>query len=64
MLRNASAMFQYCMLSIFYDIVEYFLEVFMDDFSMFGDSFSECLHHVGLVLTRCKEKNLTLNWKK
>jgi hypothetical protein len=44
--------------------VERFLEVFMDDFSVFGASFEECLHHLTLVLVRCKEKNLVLNWEK
>jgi hypothetical protein len=33
----------------------------MDDFSVFGSSFEECLHHLTLVLIRCKEKNLVLN---
>jgi hypothetical protein len=36
----------------------------MDDFSVFGSSFQECLHHLTLVLVRCKEKNLVLNWEK
>ena len=36
----------------------------MDDFSIYGDSFDQCLHHLVLVLQRCKEKNLTLNWEK
>jgi hypothetical protein len=36
----------------------------MDDFSIFGSSFGECLHHLTLVLIRCKEKNLVLNWEK
>jgi hypothetical protein len=52
------------MISIFSDMVERFLEVFMDDFSVFGSSFEECLHHLTLVLERCKEKNLVLNWEK
>jgi hypothetical protein len=33
----------------------------MDDFSIFGLSFKECLHRLTLVLVRCKEKNLVLN---
>ena len=49
-LCNAPATFQRCMLSIFSGMVERFLEVFMDDFSIFGDSFSEYLHHLSLVL--------------
>jgi hypothetical protein len=60
-LCNALATFQRCMISIFSDMVERFLEVFMDDFSVFGSSFEECLHHLTLVLVRCKEKNLVLN---
>ncbi|KAH9658353.1 hypothetical protein KPL70_023455 [Citrus sinensis] len=63
-LCNAPATFQRCMLSIFSDMVERFLEVFIDDFSVFGDSFDQCLHYLTLVLQRCIEKNLVLNWEK
>jgi hypothetical protein len=63
-LCNAPATFQRCMINIFSDMVERHLEVFMDDFSVFGSSFEECLHHLTLVLVRCKEKNLVLNWEK
>jgi len=63
-LCNAPATFQRCRISIFSDMVERFLEVFMDDFSVFRSSFEECLHHLTLVLVRCKEKNLILNWEK
>ncbi|KAL6210883.1 hypothetical protein ACLB2K_016113 [Fragaria x ananassa] len=58
------ATFQRCMISIFSDIVEKFIEVFMDDFSVFGDSFDQCLHHLELLLQRCEESNLVLNWEK
>ena len=40
------------------------MEIFMDDFSVFGSSFEKCLQNLALVLQRCKEKNLALNWKK
>jgi len=63
-LCNAPAMFQRCMLSIFSDMVERFLEIFMDDFSVFGDSFDDCLTNLEKVLSRCEEKNLVLNWEK
>ena len=63
-LCSAPTIFQHCMLSFFSDMVEHFLEIFMDDFSIYGDSFDQCLHHLELVLQRCKEKNLTLNWEK
>jgi len=45
-------------------MVERFLKIFMDDFSIYGDSFDQCLRHLKLVLQRCIEKNLTLNWEK
>jgi hypothetical protein len=63
-LCNAPATFQWCMISIFSDMVERFMEIFMDDFSVFGSSFQECLDRLTLVLVRCKEKNLVLNWEK
>ena len=63
-LCNATATFPRCMLSIFSDIVVRFLEVFMDEFSIFGDSFDQYLHHLTLVMHRCIEKNLVLNWEK
>jgi len=42
-LCNALATFQRCMLSIFSDMVKRFLEIFMDNFFVFGDSFDDCL---------------------
>jgi hypothetical protein len=63
-LCNAPATFQRCMLSIFSDMVERFLEIFMDDFSVFGDSFDDYLTNLEKVLNRCEEKNLVLNWEK
>ena len=63
-LCNASATFQRCMMAIFSDMVEYIMEIFMDDFLVFGTSFDHCLHNVSLVLQRCEDKNLVLNWEK
>ena len=63
-LCNAPAIFQRCMLSIFSDMVEHFLDIFMDDFSIFGDSFDDCLTNLEKILNRFEEKNLILNWKK
>ena len=62
-LCNAPATFQRCMLSIFSDMVEHFLEIFMDDFFVFGDSFDDCLTNLKKVLNKCEEKNLVLNWE-
>jgi hypothetical protein len=60
-LCNVPATFQRCMLRIFSDMVERFLEIFMDDFSVFGDSFDDCLANLEKVLSRCEEKNLVMN---
>ncbi|KAM2449745.1 hypothetical protein PS1_019816 [Malus domestica] len=63
-LCNAPATFQRCMMSIFSDYLEKIIEVFMDDFSVFGDSFDGCLHNLSLIFKRCVETNLVLNWEK
>ena len=52
------------MMSIFSDLVEEVMEIFMDDFTVYGSSFEQCLHNLGTVLQRCKDKNLALNWEK
>ena len=52
------------MISIFSDMVEDTSEVFMDNFSVVGDSFERCLSHFSEVLKRCEDFNLVLNWKK
>nr|GEV49239.1 reverse transcriptase domain-containing protein [Tanacetum cinerariifolium] len=63
-LCNAPGMFQRCMMAIFYDMIEKTMEVFMDDFSVFGDSFQSCLSHLEKMLKSCEDTNLCLNWEK
>src|SRR3954464_7112722 len=63
-LCNAPATFQRCMQAIFDDMLEKHMEVFMDDFSVFGKSFDNCLTNLALVLERCQQTNLILNWEK
>ncbi|GKC31690.1 reverse transcriptase domain-containing protein [Tanacetum coccineum] len=63
-LCNAPATFQRCMLAIFHDMIEEFVEVFMDDFSVFGNSFDHCLNNIDKMLQGCKDANLVLNWEK
>ena len=45
-------------------MIENIMEVFMDDFLVYGGSFDNFLNNLGLVLQRCREKNLVLNWEK
>ncbi|GJU15331.1 reverse transcriptase domain-containing protein [Tanacetum coccineum] len=63
-LCNAPGTFQRCMMAIFHDMIEKTMEVFMDDFSVFGNSFENCLSHVDKMLQRCEDTNLCLNWEK
>ena len=51
-------------MSIFSDLVEEVMEIFMDDFSVYGSSFEDCLKNLETVLQRCQDKNLVLNWEK
>ncbi|XP_049369932.1 uncharacterized protein LOC125834821 [Solanum verrucosum] len=64
MLDRLAATFQRCMMSIFSNMVEDTLEVFMDDFSVVGDTFDYCLLNLSRALQRCEEANLVLNWEK
>ncbi|GJX44212.1 reverse transcriptase domain-containing protein [Tanacetum coccineum] len=59
-LCNAPATFQRCMTAIFHDMVEDFMEVFMDDFSVFGNSFDCCLANLDRILARYDETNLNV----
>nr|GEZ10502.1 reverse transcriptase domain-containing protein [Tanacetum cinerariifolium] len=61
-LCNAPGTFQRCMMAIFHDMIEKTMEVFMDDFSMFENSFSTCLTNLENMLKRCKDTKLALNW--
>ena len=63
-LCNALATFRRCMMSMFSNLVEEAMEIFIDDFSVFGSSFEKCLKILETVLQRCQDKNLALNWEK
>ncbi|GJS25722.1 reverse transcriptase domain-containing protein [Tanacetum coccineum] len=63
-LCNAPATFQRCMTTIFHELIEDIIEVFMDDFSVFGSSFNHYLKNLENMLKRCKETNLVLNWER
>nr|GFA11201.1 reverse transcriptase domain-containing protein [Tanacetum cinerariifolium] len=63
-LCNAPGTFQRCMMAIFHDMIEQMMEVFMDDFLVFGNSFSTCLTNLEKMFKRCKDTKLALNWEK
>ncbi|GJR62154.1 reverse transcriptase domain-containing protein [Tanacetum coccineum] len=63
-LCNAPGTFQWCMMAIFHDMIENTMEVFMDDFLVFGDSFDSCLSNLEKMLKWCEDTNLVLNYEK
>nr|GEV77301.1 reverse transcriptase domain-containing protein [Tanacetum cinerariifolium] len=56
--------FKRCMMAIFHDMIEKTMEVFMDDFLVFENSFQTYLSHLEKMLKRCEDTNLCLNWEK
>ena len=48
-------------MSIFSDYIEEIMEVFMDDFSVYGKTFNYFFENLDKVLQRCEEKHLVLN---
>nr|GFA30133.1 DNA-directed DNA polymerase [Tanacetum cinerariifolium] len=59
-LCNAPDTFQRCMMAIFHDMIEKTIELFMDDFLVFGNSFQSYLSHLEKMLKRCEGTNLCL----
>jgi hypothetical protein len=51
------------MMVVFSEFIEEIVEVFMDDFSVYGKTFVDCLENLDKVLTRCAEVDLVLNWE-
>ena len=63
-LCNALATFQWCMMAIFSDFIGVSMEVFKDDFSVFGPSFDAYLEHLAQIVDVCIKKRLVLSWEK
>jgi hypothetical protein len=52
------------MMAIFSDLIKMVMEVFMDDFSIYGKTFEDCFANLDKVLKRCQMANLDVNWDK
>jgi hypothetical protein len=52
------------MMVVFSEFIEEIIEVFMDDFFVYGKTFVDCLTNLDKVLMRCAEVDLVLNWEK
>jgi hypothetical protein len=52
------------MIAVFSEFIKEIVEVFTDDFSIYGETFVDCLTNIDKVLTRCAEVDLELNWEK
>ena len=63
-LCNTPANFQSCMTAIFSYFCDNIVEVFMDNFSVYGKSFGDCLSKLDRFLHRCEQRNLVLDWEK
>jgi hypothetical protein len=63
-LFNAPTSCQRCMMVIFSDLIEKVMEVFMDDSSIYGKTFEDCLANLDKVLKQCQMADLVLNWEK
>ncbi|CAM8970974.1 unnamed protein product [Rhodiola kirilowii] len=63
-LCNAPGTFQRVVTSIFSDMIGTMIEVFMDDFTVYGDTFDACLDNLSVLLARCVSMNLVLNYEK
>jgi hypothetical protein len=63
-LCNDPTSFQRCMMAVYSEFIEEIVEVFMNNFSVYGKMFMDCLANLDKVLTRCAEVDLVLNWEK
>jgi len=54
-------MFQRAILGIFFDLVDDSVDIFMDDFTPYRDSFKEGLENMEKVLERCKQAHVSLS---
>jgi len=63
-LCNAHATFQRVVLSIFSDLIHDYVEVYLDDFTVYGGDFPQALENLEKVLIHCQEVDLALTSEK
>jgi hypothetical protein len=63
-LCNTPATFQRVVLGIFVDLIHDYVEVYMDDFTVYGNTFEEALRNLEKALIRYQESNLSLSHEK
>jgi hypothetical protein len=63
-LCNDPATFQRAVLGIFADLIHDCVEVYMDDFIVYGNTYQEALDNLEKILIRCQEMNLYLSHEK
>jgi hypothetical protein len=50
-------------MEIFSDLIEKVMDVFMNDFSVYGKTFEDCLANIDKLLKRCQMVDHVLNWE-
>lgn len=61
---NALVTFHICMIFIFFDLVEHYMEILMGNFSVFCASFNDCLASLGKVLKKVDGKTFDFQLEK
>lgn len=61
---NAPSTFQRCTMAILIELTKNSIDVFMGEFSFFGESINKCLDNLDKVLAKCQARNLVLNLEK
>jgi hypothetical protein len=63
-LCNAPTTLQRAVLGIFSNLTHDCVEIYMDDFTVYGNTFQEALENLEKILIRCQEDNLALSHEK
>jgi len=63
-LCNTLATFQHVVLGVLFNLIHDYVEVYMDDFTVYGNTFKEAIQILEKVLIRCQETNFPLSHEK